>query len=448
MNMRSISGQLMPELIRSVLRRSGVAAIIASILLAGVVVPVLLYFRTGPGVTWAYCAGLCIGAALMYWQRAGHRPAEDADITEYLDRVPVGIFVASADGEVRFQNEAARRLLRRGERSVADFYRVYRAGTGAVYPPAERPLQRALQGEFVSADDLELDAHGRRIRLHVWASPLYNKDGRCRAAIVTFMDISEQKRSEQRLVELREAADAANHAKSAFLAAMTHELRTPLNAIIGYSGMISEEFDDLEAGEILRDVGRIRIAGKQLLGLVGDVLDLSKIEAGQLEIRVAPFAVRECVDAVVTTVWPRLQSKAIELRVDVDSKLSAMTSDLVRARQCMLNLVGNAAKYTEAGAIEVEARLLQRDEGDWLAFAVSDTGVGIEPEDLDTIFEPFRQVDASLARRYGGAGLGLPITRRLAQLLGGSVSVVSSPGQGSRFELLLPFLPCEGGEAR
>ena len=424
--------------------RSGVSplprpSLAVLLLLAVGIVPVALYYYTGVTAIWTYCAGLSIGALLLFWHNLRHARVEDADVTEYLDRVPIGIFVTTAAGEVRFQNEAARRLLQRGRRSVSDFYRVYRAGTTRVYPLAERPLQRALEGEFVSVDDLELDAQGRRIRLQVWASPIHDAEGRRKAAIVAFTDVSEQKQFEQRLVDLREAADAANQAKSAFLASMTHELRTPLNAIIGYSGMITEAFDDLDTHEVLRDVGRIGNAGKQLLGLVGDVLDLSKIEAGQMELRAAPFAVRECVDSVVLAVLPRLQHKPVELEVEVAPDVGIMTSDLVRTRQCMLNLVGNAAKYTESGTIRVEARRARLDEADWLHFAVSDTGVGIAGNDLDTIFEPFRQVDESFARRFGGAGLGLPITRRLAGLLGGSVSVRSEPGRGSCFELRLPI---------
>ncbi len=246
-------------------------------------------------------------------------------------------------------------------------------------------------------------------------------------------------RSTLKAEEATRAAEDANRAKSRFLANMSHELRTPLNAIIGYSEMMIEESADLGVTELKPDLEKIRNAGHHLLGLINEVLDLSKIEAGKMDLFVEPFDISALLHEVVSTVQPIAAAKGNTLSVR-SAAPGPMVADLTKVRQVLLNLLSNASKFTEKGPIVLA---VSRDRGtagepDMIEFAVEDSGIGMTQAQLDRLFQPFVQADASTTRRYGGTGLGLTITKRFCEMMGGTISVTSEPGRGTTFTVRLP----------
>jgi len=253
----------------------------------------------------------------------------------------------------------------------------------------------------------------------------------------TALEDSEQ--SNRDAIEARNAAETANRTKSAFLANMSHELRTPMNAIIGYSEMLIEEAEDLEQDEMIPDLRKIRSAGKHLLALINDVLDLSKIEAGKMTLYVEEFAVEETLDEVVTTIAPLLETNKNRLVIEKAPGLGMVRADLTKVRQTLFNLLSNATKFTENGTITLAAsRQGTPGKDECLMLRVTDTGIGMSPEQLGRLFQAFTQADASTTRKYGGTGLGLIISRKFCQMMGGDITVESTCGVGSSFTVILP----------
>jgi len=285
------------------------------------------------------------------------------------------------------------------------------------------------------ATDHAIHGVGRRVRkdgtlvdVEVLAVPVVVRGERV-GLMALYHDITE-------LLRARQDAEAADRAKTQFLASMSHELRTPLNAIIGYSELLREEAEDRSLPMFTGDLDKIRGAGRHLLALINDVLDLSKIEAGKVEIVPALFPLRRVIDDVVATVDPLVTPRNNRLDVRSTAEGVQMHSDETRIRQVLFNLLSNASKFTENGSITLGVSR----QGDWMTFAVTDTGIGMTKEQAARLFEAFVQADASIAARYGGTGLGLAISRRLCRLMGGEVSVESEPGKGSTFTVRLPIV--------
>ena len=239
---------------------------------------------------------------------------------------------------------------------------------------------------------------------------------------------------------LYRALDEASRHKSQFLANMSHELRTPLNAIIGYSEMLQEEAEDLDEQAFLPDLQRINAAGKHLLGLINDILDLSKIEAGRMDLYVEDFEVGRMVQDVQAIVQPLVEKNENRLVVECPEDVGDMQADQTKVRQTLFNLLSNAAKFTEHGTISLT---VARESDEWLTFAVADTGIGMTEAQLGKLFEAFTQAEASTRSRYGGTGLGLAISRHFCRLMGGDLTVQSEYGRGSTFTVRLPVVVAE-----
>ena len=244
---------------------------------------------------------------------------------------------------------------------------------------------------------------------------------------------------DEALMEARDKAEEVSRTKSAFLANMSHELRTPLNAIIGYSEMLQEDLEDAGRKELVPDLVKIHSAGKHLLGLINDILDLSKIEAGKMTIHAETFDVATLVREVASTIQPLVEKNGNHLEIEMADSLDQMHTDVTRVRQVLLNLLSNASKFTSQGRIGLVVSTSEVDSEPFVVFEVSDSGIGMTPEQLAKLFQPFTQADSSTTRKYGGTGLGLAISKRFCQMMGGDVSVRSEHSKGSTFRVALPL---------
>jgi len=251
-------------------------------------------------------------------------------------------------------------------------------------------------------------------------------------------DITDRKRIQQELELAKEAAIAASIAKSQFLANMSHELRTPLNGILGYSELLREEAEELGYESFVRDLDQIRTAGIHLLALINDILDISKIEAGKMEVYLETFDIIDMIQAVLSTAQPLIEKNGNVLVVEYVNELGTMHADLTKVRQVLLNLLSNAAKFTPGGKITLSvSKLLESSGTNLIIFQVKDTGIGMTEEQLQHIFQAFTQADASTTRKYGGTGLGLAISQRFCEIMGGKITVESKVGVGSTFTVYL-----------
>ena len=361
-----------------------------------------------------------------------------------LDSTGEGIYGIDMDGRCTFANPACVRLLGFDSpdellgHNMHDLVHHTRPN-GDPYPMIECRIYKAFrEGCSVHADDEVMwRRDGSGFPAEYWSYPL-ERDGELIGSVLTFVDITERRKIEDDLHEATVAAQAASEAKSQFMANMSHELRTPMNAILGYSEMLIEDATEEGHDDIVADLEKINTAGKHLLELINAVLDLSKIEAGRMDLHIETVDLHDLLEGIVTVAEPLVAQNGNELTKDWDADLGTLNADITKIRQSVFNLLSNASKFTSDGTITLRVRREFRGDRDWLRVEVTDTGIGIPPDKLETIFEEFAQAESSTTRDYGGTGLGLSLTRRLSRLMGGDVSVASIFGEGSTFTLELP----------
>ena len=324
-----------------------------------------------------------------------------------------------------------------------------RSWLGSVHPE-DRAAVEAAWDTAVSTRSPFKGEH--RLRRHdgVWrhmavtAAPVTNEDGSLREWVGSHADITVRKEEERELEAALDAAEAANRAKSVFLANMSHELRTPLSAVIGYSEVMEDQIEDLGDKTLVADLGKIKSNARHLLSLINDVLDLSKIEANRMEAYAEDVAIVTLANDVAGTVEALFTRRKNRLGLDISDDVGTMHTDVVKLRQCLINLLSNAAKFTENGDVVLAASREYAADGDWIVFRVEDTGIGMTADQVERLFERFTQADETTTRKFGGTGLGLAITRAFCSLMGGTVSVESDVGRGTTFTMRLPALMPEG----
>ena len=357
-----------------------------------------------------------------------------------LENAVDGIIIIDQEGIVRLMNPAAERLFGYQAEEVLG-----------------RNVSMLMPEPFRSEHDLHLNSYlrtgkhkiigiGREVKgqhkdgtifpCHLAVAEV--SDGSRRFFTGFVHDIINRKQAEKEMRQAKAAAEEASRAKSAFLANMSHELRTPMNAIIGYSEMLLEEAEDTGLRDFVPDLQKIRQAGKHLLSLINDVLDLSKIEAGKMDLFLETFELGPVVDDIQVTIEPLITKNGNLLEIHKSHALGSMYADLTKLRQALLNLLSNAAKFTEDGTILLSAWRKETHGEEFVYFKVVDSGIGIAPDKLGSLFDEFTQADASTTRKFGGTGLGLAITKRFCQMMGGDVTVESVLGEGAVFTMFLP----------
>ncbi len=370
-------------------------------------------------------------------KRAERLIAEQRDFANLvMNTMGQGLVVVEDDGRFEYKNTAFMKLV--GEDSDSPTL-------GDMICPDDKEtlkqiLQQSAAGGTASGEVGLLTADGDVITT-LAASVPKNKEQKNSGAIVVFTDLTQQKAIEEALSSARDQAIEASRLKSEFLANMSHEIRTPLNAIIGMTSLLMDTHLDAEQYEYAETM---RSAGNTLLMLINDILDFSKIEAGKLELERHPFEIQDCVEEALDVLAPRATMKGLEIAYNVETSLPGhVIGDVTRVRQILFNLIGNAVKFTDEGEIivSVESKKLEtrKDQGDLYEFhfAVKDTGIGIPGDRMNRLFSAFTQVDASTTRRYGGTGLGLTISKRLSEMMGGRIWVESESGRGSTFHFTI-----------
>ncbi len=369
-----------------------------------------------------------------------HSQAETRKLSLVASKTDNAVIITDARGDIEWANQSytrltGRRLAEVGRRSLLEFL-----ASPDADPAAVGRIKSALAAaEPVSTEAIQLATEDRRFHVHLDVQPVVGDEGHVENFIVIATDITARVETEHQLRRAKEEADSASRSKSEFLASMSHEIRTPMNGVIGMTSLLLET--DLNPEQ--RDyVSTIRTSGDALLSIINEILDFSKIESGKMELDNQPYELTQCIEDVVDLFAAQAAAKDIELAWFIDPLVpSCIIGDSTRLRQILVNLTNNAVKFTPRGSITLEVRVASdnpTNAGPFLLdFLITDTGIGIPPDRFGLLFKPFSQVDSSTTRKYGGTGLGLAICHRLCEMMGGSIEVQSTPGEGSRFRFFI-----------
>ncbi|MBT9311969.1 response regulator [Leptothoe kymatousa TAU-MAC 1615] len=406
----------------------------------------------------AYLVALSLIGVIAYTLVARLRQSTQRT-TSVLENITDAFVAVDRGWKVTYVNAQAAEVLKRNIQGLLeqDFWKIFPESLGLRY---QQQYRRAMAEQTVVSFETYYAPTQRWLQVRGYPG----RDG----LSLFLQDVTERKQAEEQLMELnrdldsrvqdrttklmkameeaeeaRVKAEDANRSKSEFLANMSHELRTPLNAIIGYSEMLEEEATDVGEEDFVPDLQKIQGAGKHLLGLINSVLDLSKIEAGRMELFLEEFSIKGLVDDIAGTITPVAHKNNNHLSVFCPADIGSLHADQTKLRQSLFNLLSNACKFTENGDITLtveEVSTVDEEiyDGPWLRFIVSDTGIGMKDDQIEKIFDAFTQADASTTRKYGGTGLGLAITKQFINMMGGDISVESVKGQGTTFSLLIP----------
>ena len=366
--------------------------------------------------------------------------AETRKLSLVASKTDNAVVITDPQGQIEWANESYSRLTGQKLAAVVSHSLLEFLASPDADPGAIDRIQAALAAaEPIATEAIQLATGENRFHVHLALQPVLNDDGHVEQFIVIATDITARAETEQQLRRAKEEADAASRAKSEFLASMSHEIRTPMNGVIGMTSLLLDTDLDPEQRDY---VSTIRTSGDALLSIINEILDFSKIESGRMELEDQPFELTQCIEEVVDIFAAQAAAKNIELAYLVDAAVPVcILGDITRLRQVLVNLTNNAIKFTPKGFVTLEIRLApdakSTDERFLLDFFVTDTGIGIPPDRQHLLFKPFSQVDSSTTRKYGGTGLGLAICHRLCQMMGGSITVTSSPGAGSRFHFCI-----------
>ncbi len=377
--------------------------------------------------------------------------ASEKRLKQILEAVPVGIALHETDGKVEYFNQRGKQIIDQSQvvsgkdGNLAETYQVYLSGTDCLYPQEELPAVLALKGKSAYVDNMEIRYPHQTIPVEVWATPIFDEQGKIIYAVAAFQDISDRKQAEverQRFIEQLEIKnkelEKLDQIKNDFLANTSHELRTPLNGIIGIAESLIEGATGSLSSHTKKNLALIVSSGRRLSNLINDILDFSKLRYKEIELQLKPVRLRELVEVVLTINETLSRRKNLPLINEIPEDLPLVLGDENRLQQILHNLIGNAIKFTDSGEIRVTAQVQKNSEGvDRVAVTVSDTGIGIRADQLDRIFESFEQADSATDRQYGGTGLGLAITKKLVELHGGAIAVQSEVGIGSQFTFTL-----------
>ncbi|RMH72384.1 MAG: PAS domain-containing protein [Cyanobacteria bacterium J007] len=407
----------------------------------------LTQFQTVKGWVYVIVTALLLDRLIRRYATILNRSREQLKRSEerleaIVETTTSGIVVLDTEGRITLSNQAAAHLLGYprsatlggvDERSPQSMQR-------STYPTLAEivPFDRVREtGQPFCAIEYEIHYPDRPPAiLSIDTAPLYDGQGRFEGAVVAIADISERKHAEA-IARARDLAEARNRAKSEFLAQMSHEIRTPLNGVLGLSQILQREIFGPLNPKQREYINRIKDSGDHLLELINDILDLSKIEAGKAQLQYSAIEVAQLCKYCLKIVQERAYERGLQLTTDIDPQVRTLVGDERRLKQILLNLLSNAVKFTPEG--QVSLRVEKTPPG--LRITVADTGIGIAPEDLPLVFEPFHQIQNDLNAKTQGTGLGLALSRDLARLHGGDLDAESTPGQGSRFHLYLPDLP-------